>query len=247
MTIFYVYLKWARESDGLSTESGRHLLTCESRYVADEFFRELQTAKHTDGRKRFASLERETPQLWYYDSIDKEPWFTINDTLRGNTFLSDFGSKIISQILPVAKGGVGREWPIIPLVHGPDWVHNGAYFIRNKRRPEQYWHHMEGYIHVSNTQMTKFRVRGVDFAGSERKVLIRSDRVEISLLEDDIGAVYIEKEPGSNRLSVCGSGREWKFSELLGGFRGKWGLRGNMGHEFVTWTKGDDGDEWELC
>lgn len=245
MAIFYVYVKWDRASNKSSAERGRYLLICESRYVADELFRGLQIAKTQDGRLRFTSLDRRTPQMWSFDSIDTYPWNSISTVLCEKYFMTEFGSKVMTQILPCASGSVGNEWPIIPTSEGPDWVDGGAYYIRNKRRPGLHWHHFRGDIYVSNTEMTKFRIYRVGFQEGERKVLIRSDCVIICPVEITPKG-SIGREPENNRLVVSETQSIWGFGDFLDRFKGSWGWKG-ASHQFVTWTGDGCGDEWELC
>lgn len=246
MAIFYVYLKWDRESNKASTDRGRYLLICESRYVADELFRALQIAIDRNARLRFTTLDRRTPQMWFFDSIDAYPWNSITTVLCEKYFMTNFGSRVITQTLPCASGRVGQEIPIIPASEGPDWVHGGAYYIRNKRRPGQYWYHVNGDIHISNTEMSKFRIHGVGFPEKERKVLIRSDRIVICPVENISAIGSVGREPGSNRLVVSETQSIWGFGDFVDGFKGSWGWKGGS-QQFVTWAGDGCGDEWELC
>lgn len=82
----------------------------------------------------------------------------------------------MSQLLADATG---RDWETIVAVDQPDWVHEGTYFIRNRRQPRLYLYHFEGVIHVSDTQKTKFRVCGTTFEKGQRVSFIRSADVEI--------------------------------------------------------------------
>ncbi|KAL0639069.1 hypothetical protein Q9L58_001951 [Maublancomyces gigas] len=244
MAIFYVYLKWAPPSDSASAEFGRLLLTCESRYVADEFFRKLQVARNADGVKFYTLLRRTTPQFWSYATIGSEPWFTATNIL-GTTLLEEFGDKIMVQRLPSSKATEARVWPILPTLDGPDWVNNGAYFIRSKQRPNLYWHHGGDNIHVSETQMTKFRVRAVDFGVDDEKgkVLIGSDRVVISPIRTGT-PLFIGKMLGCKSVCVSENEQEWRFDSLRGRFKIAWGLPGSA---VLQWTNIDDGDDFVLC
>lgn len=244
MAIFYVYLKWAPPSGSGSAESGRLLLTCESRYVADEFFRKLQVARNADGVKFYTLLSRTTPQFWSYATIGAEPWWTVT-TILGTTLLEEFGEKIMVQILPSSKTTQARGWPILPTLDGPDWVNNGAYFIRSKRQPNLYWHQAGDYIHVSGTQMTKFRVRAVDFGVDDEKgkVLVGSDRVVISPI-GTATPLFMGKMPGFKNVWVSQDEQEWRFDSLRGGFKIAWGLPGSAA---LQWTNIDDGDDFVLC
>lgn len=134
------------------------------------------------------------------------------------------------------------EWPIIPVVDGPDWVHNGAYFIRNRQRPDRHWH-ISGYnIVVSETKRSKFYIRRVAFAQDGLKTLIRSDRIQIHPAEKIFDS-HLTIGMSQNRLYRTHMPGEWQFGELLGGFKES----GSAMERFVVSTAGDDGDDWELC
>lgn len=107
MSLYYVYMKWYRPSMELTNWAGRQLLTCESRYAADEFFRELQTVSGAQGR-RFTLLERVTPQFWRYDT-EAGPETAIIDTLRFNA-ISDAskGAIMVTHLWNTAD----RNWVI---------------------------------------------------------------------------------------------------------------------------------------
>lgn len=55
----------------------------------------------------------------------------------------------MSQLLADATS---PDWETIVAVDQPDWVHEGTYFIRNRRQPHLYWYHFEG---SSMSQMRK--------------------------------------------------------------------------------------------
>lgn len=244
MTLFYVYLKWAPASDPRSEDIGRLLLTCESRYVADEFFRKLQVARNEHGVKFYTLLHRTTPQFWSYAGIGESPWWTFI-TILGTVLREEFGEKIMAQILPDLHSSQVRSWPILPTLDGPDWVNNGTYFIRCTRQQNLFWHHAGDYVHVSGTQKTKFRVRAVDFGIDDEKgrVLIGSDRVVISPVESS-DLLFVGKMPGYKNVWVSQEKQEWRFDSLLGGFKISWGIRGNAA---LQWTDIDDGDDFVLC
>lgn len=145
MALFYVYMRWYREGDPSSTDTGRQLLTCSSRNAADEFFRALQTLRFSDGRLWYTFLERRSPQYWSYDSVDDDPWNTVLYVLRSHP-MAAFRNRIMPQLL---SDTTGRDWHPVPISDQLDWVHEGTYFIRNRRQPRLYWYHSEGFIHVS--------------------------------------------------------------------------------------------------
>lgn len=246
MSIFYVYMKWYRASDSGCSTRGRLIVACESRYVADELFRALTTVKSRDGKIRYNFLDRKTPQFWSYDTTDSSPWHAFEDVL-GSALLPEFGTSVM-PLLP-HEGRDSHPCLVIPIVIGPDWVHNGSYFIRNKRQPDLYWYHLDGNIHVSRRQKTKFRISGARFEKDDRTILIRSDLVEICPLEKNVLRLqYINGTTNHDKLSVSGSPGGWRFGDFLGGFGTIWEGQGEMAQEFVTWTSnGKDGDEWELC
>lgn len=49
MTLYYVYMHWFRKTKEAGDSWSRDFLTCESRYVADEFFRACQDLKNNGG------------------------------------------------------------------------------------------------------------------------------------------------------------------------------------------------------
>lgn len=239
MPIFYVYLNWYSDSNPNSAGYHRQLLICESRQIADEFYRSLEVSE-TGGRKWFTVLQRSTPQLWQYDSSDG--WVAVIGFLRTRAN-AQFARKIISVLLNDAGG---RDWPIIPVHEGPDWVNNGTYFIRNRRQPEQYWYYSAGYLLVSTTEKTKFRVRGKAFAKEDPKVLIDSDLVNVSLAGCAKPKVYFSKQTGTNKLTMSTDGNDWRFGDFRTGF-GSVNHCDGMMERVITWADDDDGDEWELC
>lgn len=246
MAIFYVYVHGTnippagRYVSGGYTAGGRLLLTCESRYVADELFRKLQGIEDQAGEQLFPSLARSTPQLWCFDgAID--PARTIQFALQSNPFLSEFKSKVMPKALG-STTDYTPEWPIIPIVDGPEWVHNGSYYIRNKRRPGRYWTFNGFRVGVSETEMDKFKIVSVGNGNVGSEILIRSDIIQIYPLNHDGVAGHLGMD-GEQSLVVSDTPGEWRFGDLLGGFRdlsfGKHGL--------VKWTADKEGDDWELC
>lgn len=244
MSIFYVYLRWFREADGRSADQGRQLLTCSSRYAADEFYRALEEVRFSDGRHWFTKLERQSPQYWSFDSVDSDPWHTVLYVLR-TTGMDAYRKHIMTLWVPDATS---RDFITTPIDTAPDWVHEGTYFIRNKRQPKLYWYHFEGAVHISETQKTKFRVRGTAFAKGEKKVLIRSDVVEFRPVDKGCSKTpYLTQEHESTRIKVSWDKRVWKFGDLVGGFGTTWEKAGDTVHELLTTATDDEGDNWELC
>lgn len=151
--------------------------------------------------------------------------------------------------------GGGRDWSVAPTVEGPDWVHNGTYFIRNKRQPNLYWYHFNGEINVSERQKTKFRVVRTAFETDKQTVIIGSDTVEIFPIESGNAKSTIQYvsigNNGSNKLLVSGVPKPWTFSDLRNRFGTIWEQKGDSSsiQELVTWSnpENDDGDHWELC
>lgn len=181
--------------------------------------------------------------MWNYDS--DEGWDVVISILRNPAF-AHFARRIMSVLLPYAGGGA--DWPVIPIVEGPDWVSGKTYFIRNKRQPELYWYYSGGYIEVSRIQKSKFRIDeegaigGVE--GGEPIALIGSDIVEVSMAgQTGKRSLYLGTEPGSNRL-VVGDGGLWSFSSFMDG---RFGSVVQGDQEFVTWEEDGNGDEWEFC
>lgn len=66
MTLYYVYLKFCLYGGTPNATTWRWMITFESRYVADEFFRKIMDCLQIDGNPRLVFLERETPQFWCF-------------------------------------------------------------------------------------------------------------------------------------------------------------------------------------
>lgn len=241
MAIFYVYVNGTTFVNGAPETSTRVLLTCQSRYVADELFMFLETLKHPDGSQWFNSLKRSTPQFWHFDTFDDIALSKINEGLASAAFLSDFRTTVMPKILG-SSSDISPEWPIIPVVDGPDWVHNGVYFIRTRQRPDRYWYLGPDKIIVSETQRSKFRISRVTFALDHSEILIRSDAIQIQPLEINLyNRNHINKDP-QNKLVLTRTPGEWQFGDLLGRFK-----ESPNGNRWLLWTDGEDGDDWELC
>lgn len=245
MTIFYLYLNWFGSLDRKFANQELYLLTCESRYVADEFFRALKGLR-SSGRKRwYMLLERKTPQLWCFTPIDDKRHYPFAAALARSDLLK-FRPTVMWQLLSNGESLSPHYPPIIPPLDGPDWVNNGTYFIRNKRQPKLYWYHVGSYIRVSDTRKTKFRIRDVDLDGDDESVLVRSDVVEISLLDNGTNEMFLVKSK-SGRLMISLDPRQWGFHRFLDGFGTMWKNEGDVEFEYVIATDADEADEWELC
>ncbi|KAG0635465.1 hypothetical protein HOY80DRAFT_443222 [Tuber brumale] len=244
--IFYVYIKYIRETDTRRADWGRHLLTFESRWAADELFRGLQTLKNAAGANRYSKLQRVNPQLWYYDTIDGDPWWTIIYVQRENG-LPEFNYKFMSVILGDADSG--RNWPVFsnPTI-GPDWTSGKNFYIRNRRQPDLYWYRDSGRVVVSTTRRTKFRIKDVD--DDSERVLIRKDKVTIEPVDGlgDTAGYYVAKGVEGQKLIVGLVRETWQFSELFDGIGVTWSAEEGFvtGTQFAT-SAPDAGDEWELC
>lgn len=243
MTIYYVYVNGTYRVES-TVIIDRVLLTIDSRYVADELFRKLPTVETRKGVNYFRTLTRKSPQFWSFDTTDSpaDPAKLIMDALYTHDSLSEFRLNVMPKILGSMYDRT-VSWPIIPIVPGPDWLDNGVYFIRDKRRPDRYWNFVHPSVYVSDTKMSKFKISTVEFGEEEEesKVLIRSDLIRIRPLQAQDGCYLDVGQNGNNVLSVSLLAGEWTFGELLGGFK----EGGEHGAIEVTW--GDDGDHWELC
>jgi hypothetical protein len=235
MPLFFVYIQWSR-----NPLIHRSLLVCQSRYLADELFRALEERKLRGTEQLlFSVLERATPQLWFYDSIDGSGWDAIEDFLREKPL--QFLSTVMISRIPDGDSG-GWALPIIPIDDRPDWVHNGTYYIRSTRQPNIYWERRTDYIYPSIDPKTKFRVRLTGTAKS--KVLVRDDEVDIHIAETN-SLTDIKCETNSEkRVITSADPTTWKFGDLIGGFRTG---RERLGSDCIVWTTEKDGVEWELC
>lgn len=164
MTIFFVYLNWTWIL-GDATVSGHVLLTCRSRYVADEFFRTLYIVKDIEGVKLFPSIAYATPWFWQFDCPPghQHPPAHIIYVLSRRTFVTACKTQIIPKRLGPSTDRI-VEWPIIPVVDGPGWLHNGSYCIRSKRRPDRYWSCHSDFVFASDWKTDKFQIQRIGFA-----------------------------------------------------------------------------------
>jgi len=239
-------MKYARETDTLRADYGRHLLTFRSRWAADELFRGLQALKTTAGANRFTKLVRVTPQFWCYDTTEGDPWWTIIRVQRENP-LPEFNYKFMSVILGDADSG--RNWPVLanPVI-GPDWVSGKTFYIRNRRQPQLYWYYQDYLIVISTSHRTKFRIKDEEY--DEERVLIRSDKVTIEpvgTLGTPIG-LYVTKSGDGQKLTAGSTRQIWTFSDLFDSVGVTWASESGFasGTQFAT-SLPDLGDEWELC
>lgn len=165
----------------------------------------------------------------------------ILDAMSTHGALAEFRQTVMPKVLGDIYDPT-IPWPIIPIVPGPDWVNNGVYYIRDKRRPDRCWNFVDPYVYVSSTKMSKFKISTVESAEEgEPKVLIRSDLVRICPLEARTGFYLGIGEDGDDLLKASLTAAAWIFGELLGGFT----VEGRSGA--IQWTWVHDGDDWELC
>ncbi|RPB02011.1 hypothetical protein L873DRAFT_572517 [Choiromyces venosus 120613-1] len=244
--VYHVFMKYTRETDTLRADYGRHLLTFESRWAADELFRGLQSLKTAAGAKRFTTLTRVSPQFWCYDTVAGDPWWTIVYVQRENA-LPAFNYKFMSVIL--ADAAVGRDWPILcnPTI-GTDWVSGNTFYIRNRRLPGLFWYRSGGRLVLSTTRRSKFLITDSDV--DDERVLIKTDNVTImpvGYLNLPFGE-YVYKNADGAKLSIGGTKQVWLFSDLFNSIGATWASETGFadGTQFaISAPKG--GDEWEPC
>ncbi|KAF8247303.1 hypothetical protein K440DRAFT_551430 [Wilcoxina mikolae CBS 423.85] len=248
--IYYVYMKFDREDNTLRADYGRHLLHFESRWAADELFRALQDVKNTSGVAIW-KLTRNTPQFWCYDTVnDGDPWWSINEFQRRNT-VPEFNYRFGSTILNDAASG--RDFPVLPNpAIGSDWVNGNAFFIRNRRQPELYWFVRSNKVYISNTQRSKFIVRGTDFNKTDKKVLIRKDKITIQAVaetvedQDTTVSTYVAPNVDTSRLDVGNIKGDWTFADLFENVGAIWLDNSGVTYQRAKYMTNDGGDEWEL-
>ncbi|PUU78690.1 hypothetical protein B9Z19DRAFT_1083365 [Tuber borchii] len=245
--IYYVYMKYTRETDIHRADNGRHLLTFQSRWDADELFRSLQALKTSTGASRLSTLKRVSPQFWCYDAIDGEPWSNIINVQRENV-LPEFNYKFMSVILAKAASD-HCSWPVFanPTI-GPDWVSGKTFYIRNRRQPSLYWYSADYLIFISTDRRTKFCIKDKSYDGE--RVLIRKDEVTIQPVGSfgtPIGKYVIKS--GDGEVLTVGSTRQiWDFSDLFDSVGVTWADETEFSPEtqFATSLPKLE-DEWELC
>ena len=239
-------MKWTRETYKGRAEYGRHILTCQSRWDADELFRSLQTLKTSAGASRFPTLKRVNSQFWCYDGIDTGPGWTIVNVQKENA-LPEFNYKFMSALLADAE--LGRDWPVLAnSTIGPDWVSGKTFYIRNRRQPSLYWYSENCLIVISTYRRTKFRIKDKSYDGE--RVLIRKDEVTIEpvgSLGTPIGK-YVIKNGDGEVLTVGSTRQVWDFSDLFDSVGVTWADETEFSPEtqFAT-SLPKLGDEWELC
>lgn len=75
-----------------------------------------------------------------------------------------------------------RDWPVINSVVDSDCFNRGAFLIRNKHIPGQFWESDGSTIVASRELRTMFVVRGIKFRkDDDEQVLIRSDKMVIEV------------------------------------------------------------------
>ena len=239
-------MKLTRENSIHRAEHGRHLLTFQSRWDADELFRSLQVLRTSAGASRFSTLKRVNSQFWCYDTIDGPPGWTIVNVQRENV-LPEFNYKFMSVIL--ADADSGRDWPVLanPTI-GPDWVSGKTFYIRNRRQPSLYWYSENCLIVISTYRRTKFCIKDKSYDGE--RVLIRKDEVTIEpvgSLGTPIG-MYVIKGGYGEVLTVGSTRQVWDFSDLFDSVGVTWADETEFSPEtqFAT-SLPKLGDEWELC
>lgn len=105
-------------------------------------------------------------------------------------------------------------------------------------------------VYIGWRRKDKVLCFGTDL-GSDKRVLIRSDIVRFEIHQPGNNPITHLRLEANNRNIRCGSGGEnwkFKFGDLLGKFGSTFiGTPAHGIHGAVTWGKGDDQDEWELC
>ncbi|KAK6585137.1 hypothetical protein PZA11_001864 [Diplocarpon coronariae] len=244
MGLYYVYAKHTRKGDTLRDYYGRYLLTFESRQVADEFWRALKELKTAAGVQRFTTLHRSTPQFWCYDA--PEAWFAIHNVLQED---DAWGQKVIHALMSNWDATV--NWNVINrVVEGSDWLNGGAFFIRNKIVPSQFWYADGSAIVPSTERRTKFVVRGTAFhKEDDEQVLIRSDKVVIEVAESTSSdrILFVGHDHGNGILTITADKSEWNFKDFFESFAAKFYTESgkNTEKEYVLYAPGFN-DEWEL-
>ncbi|KAH0605303.1 uncharacterized protein H6S33_005285 [Morchella sextelata] len=248
MALYYVYVRLNLASTGDKNLCHyRYILTCASRYQADEYFRAFEE------RMR---LKRISAQFWEYE-IEESLWNTI--TKASNVDSSIYKGIMLSNLPDM---GERNGFVQVPAEAGRDWISGRAYFIRNVRQPDIYWYHPAGgedQILASRWQKTKFFVRLAEADENQTgTVLIRSDRIRISTVSPQAkgkvvrmgeGNRMVMVKPSAASVAVAGSDKDFRFKDLLGSFGTEWECKNGEPYEYVTW--GDPSvmhlDDWELC
>lgn len=248
MVLYYVYVHLNSPSLGVENFCDyRYILTCESRYQADEYFRAFEA------RMR---LKRISAQFWEYENVES----LRNTITQAANIDSSIHKGIMLSSLP--KMGERNGFVQVPAEAGRDWLSGRAYFIRNVRQPDIYWYHPAGgedRILASRWQKTKFFVRLAEADENEKgTVLIRSDRIRISTISPQAMGMLVRMgednrmvmvKPSAVAVGVAGSDKDFRFKDLLGTFGTEWECKNGVPYEYVTW--GDPSvmhlDDWELC
>lgn len=245
-SLYYVYVRLSRPAELPNLNCGRYLLTCASRYHADEFFRANQNR---------LGLARVSPQMWTY-TVGGE--MGLHAVLKDESLPFETKEPIIMSWLQ--NGDIRIAWSIVAPLAGREWVSGQAYYVRNIRQPEVYWH-LPGAgrnVVASRKRKTRFWVRAVGAAVEGSLYLVRSDRVRMVTQGAGGGKVVLRRMAaagmgghvvsGVAEAEVEGAGMEFAFGDLLGGFGTEWADE-ESDVEFVTWVQmgGLRGDDWELC
>ncbi|KAH0604022.1 uncharacterized protein H6S33_007053 [Morchella sextelata] len=244
-SLYYVYVRLSRPAELPNLNAGRYLLTCASRYHADEFFRANQ--------KRLG-VGRVSPQMWTY---------TVGGEMGLHAVLKDaslpFKTKESIIMSWLQNGDIRIAWSVAAPLAGREWVSGQAYYVRNIRQPEAYWclPGAEREVVSSRKRKTRFWVRAVDAAGEGPLYLVRSDHVRMVTQGAGGEEVVLRRgaTAGMGAEVMCGvaaaggAGVEFAFGDLMGGFGTGWADE-VPDVELVTWAQrggGLGGDDWELC
>jgi hypothetical protein len=258
--IYHVYAKYSSGDQTRSAIYGRYLLTCNSRYDADELFRAMLDLR-INGSPFFTKLTRQSPQFWSFDGLRAHDCIMA---IQKEGLVRDFMDLVSAVYL--SNGDQTVNWSTVPnQVTGPDWVSDGTYFIRNRRQPNLYWWVHDTHIHTSEQRRTKFRIRHeIPISTSQPSVLIRKDKVTVAAVTETVtsasvkenGAKYvsIRKIRGkSNCLVLATTPQTWVFGDLINGQVGvRWGNeieeeKDQSPKPLVVFAPDGGGDEWELC
>ncbi|KAI5842138.1 hypothetical protein DFP73DRAFT_608415 [Morchella snyderi] len=243
-SLYYVYVRLSRPAELPNLNAGRYLLTCASRYHADDFFRANQQR---------LGLARVSPQMWTY---------TVGGEMGLHAVLKDaslpFSTKEPIIMSWLQNGDIRIAWSVAAPLAGREWVSGQAYYVRNIRQPEVYWY-LPGAgreLVASRKRKTRFWVRAVGAGEGEGPLyLVRRDRVRMVTQGAGGEEVVLRRgaATGMGGETVCGvaaaggAGMEFAFGSLLGGFGTGWANE-ESDVEFVTWVQGGGlgGDDWEL-
>ncbi|RPB06344.1 hypothetical protein P167DRAFT_569194, partial [Morchella conica CCBAS932] len=167
-SLYYVYVRLARPAELPNLNCGRYLLTCASRYHAEDFFRANQ--------KRLG-LARISPQMWTYN-VGGE--MGLHSVLKDESLPFETKEPIIMSWLQ--NGDIRIAWPLAAPLAGREWISGHAYYVRNIRQPEVYWYLPRAGREVvpSRERKTRFVMTAVEAVGEGPLYLVRSDRVRMT-------------------------------------------------------------------